>query len=129
MGTGATAGELWNLKISVRWLLLAWEVCSKCTLVATRIGSSASVPVVLARFGAGATISSSSSSSSSARVVSSCFGSILLTGDACLFLGALAGVGAESFGVAEDAGFWVKKLEMLACFRFNDGEGAEDCEE
>lgn len=93
-------------------------MCSKCTLVATRIGASATVPVVLARFGAGTTISSSSSSSASG--VLSCFGSGLSAGDACFFLGALAGV---------DAGFWVKKLEMLACFRFNDGEGAEDCEE
>lgn len=41
----------------------------------------------------------------------------------------MAGVGVETLGVAEEAGFCVKKLEMLACFLFNDGEGAEDCEE
>jgi hypothetical protein len=44
-------------------------------------------------------------------------------------LGVLPGIGSESLGVAEEAGFWVKKLEMLACFCFNDEEGAEDCEE
>jgi hypothetical protein len=31
------------------------------------------------------------------------------------------------FGVGDD--FCVKKLEMVACFRFKDGEGAEDWEE
>jgi hypothetical protein len=31
------------------------------------------------------------------------------------------------FGVGD--GFCVKKLEMVACFRFKDGEGAEDWEE
>ena len=45
--------------------------------------------------------------------------------DACRFWGVLADVAPESLGVV-DAGFWVKKLDMLACFRLRDGEGA-DC--
>jgi hypothetical protein len=52
-------------------------------------------------------------------------------GEAALFfdafsvaVSALLGAG---FGVED--GFCVKKLEIVACFRFKDGEGAEDWEE
>jgi hypothetical protein len=50
-------------------------------------------------------------------------------GEACLFLGPLVGVASESLGEELDVDFWVKKLEMLGCFRFRDGEGAEDCDD
>lgn len=52
-------------------------------------------------------------------------------GEAALFFDVFSGtvsalLGAD-FGVED--GFCVKKLEIVACFRFKDGEGAEDWEE
>lgn len=73
---------------------------------------------------------SSSSSSSGMGLAFSVTGSGSGSGEAGLFLGdfdlvaampLLVGVG---FGVEE--GFWVKKLEMVGCLRFKDGDGAED---
>ena len=74
-------------------------------------------------------MSSSSSSVScpeSARLCSG-LGSV---GEAARFFDILSGIASALlvvFGVGD--GFCVKKLEMVACFRFKDGEGAEDWEE
>lgn len=38
--------------------------------------------------------------------------------------GVSGSLGAEDRGV--EFGFWVKKLEMVGCLRFKDGDGAED---
>lgn len=44
-------------------------------------------------------------------------------------MGPLAGVASGFLGEALGVGFCVKKLEILGCFRFRDGEGAEDCDD
>lgn len=88
----------------------------------------AEAEVTLARLEGRTTMSSSSSSSSSSRVefVLAGFSS---SGEACLFLGRFSRVLlVVSEGVCGED-FPPKKLEMVACLRFRDGDGAEDCEE
>jgi hypothetical protein len=52
-------------------------------------------------------------------------------GEAALFVdvfsGTVSALLGAGFGVED--GLCVKKLEIVACFRFKDGEGAEDWEE
>lgn len=74
-------------------------------------------------------MSSSSSSASCPETARLCsgFGSV---GEAARFFDILSRITSALlvvFGVGD--GFCVKKLEMVACFRFRDGEGAEDWEE
>jgi hypothetical protein len=95
----------------------------------SRLGSSALL-FVLARLGAGATTSSSSSSSGMPfpLMVPLVFFS---AGGVGRFRGRLSCVasGAEDGGGCVEDGFGVKKLEMLGCLRFRDGDAAEDGEE
>lgn len=132
--------------MSVRWLLLSWESgwaggsaegwgclsgvglvfwdCFSWAGLIFRICFSGVGPVFRTRLGGGAT---TSSSSSFASVSSSGSGSS--SGEASLFLdglteGVSGSLGAEDRGV--ELGFWVKKLEMVGCLRFKDGDGAED---
>lgn len=121
------AGELWNLKMSVRWLLFGWEggfagisgACLDC------FGSAGVDPFVLARF-VGRTMTSSSSSASGSGSGAACFRSLSSTGEAARFLDERSWRAAESFEVLVcEEGFWEKKLEMVACLRFKDGDGAE----
>lgn len=71
-----------------------------------------------------------SSLSSSGMGFASGSGSGSGSGEAGLFLDGFRKGGSDSLGTAEDCGveegFWVKKLEMVGCLRFKDGDGAED---
>lgn len=74
-------------------------------------------------------MSSSSSSVSCPETARLCSG-LGSVGEAARFVNILSGIASTLlvvFGVGDD--FCVKKLEMVACFRFKDGEGAEDWEE
>ena len=132
--------------MSVRWLLLNWDggwvggsaegwsclsgvglvfpVCFSGEGLSFRVCLSGVGPVFRARLGGGATTSSSSFASASAS--SSGSGS----GEAGLFLEGFTEEVSVSLGAAEDrgveVGFCVKKLEMVGCLRFKDGDGAED---
>lgn len=110
--------------MSVRWLLLSWDGGWAGGSAEGWGCFSGEGPVFRARLGGGAT---TSSSSSFASVTSSGSGSS--SGEAGLFLdglteGVSGSLGAEDRGV--EVGFWVKKLDMVGCLRFKDGDGAED---
>lgn len=92
-----------------------------------KLGAEAEMEVTLARLDGRTTMSSSSSSSSISSRLD--FSGFSCSGEACLFLGLFSCVALVVWEGVRGEDFPPKKLEMVACLRFRDGDGAEDCEE